>query len=255
LSEYRSSGVSGDYLESTGEVSVETTMALGALARRHQLTLHSLVQGAWALLLGRYTGSNDVLFGVTVSGRPADLAGSEQIIGLFINTLPVRVRLPRDASLLSWLKNLQAHQAEMREYEYAPLGQIRSWSEVPRRLQLFESIFVFNNHPSASSFKEQGRSLELNSFHSVNWSNVYANYPLILVISPGTQLTIRMIYDSRRFSTVSIAQQLADFREILEEITANAERMLIDFLPVRCDGVPAGHFSDEAEHDDFNFEL
>jgi amino acid adenylation domain-containing protein/non-ribosomal peptide synthase protein (TIGR01720 family) len=255
LSEYGSSGVSGDYLESTGDVSVETTMALGALARRHQLTLHSLVQGAWALLLGRYTGSNDVLFGVTVSGRPADLAGSEQIIGLFINTLPVRVRLPRDASLLSWLKDLQAHQAEMREYEYAPLGQIRSWSEVPRRLQLFESIFVFNNHPSASSFKEQGRSLELNSFHSVNWSNVYANYPLILVISPGTQLTIRMIYDSRRFSTVSIAQQLADFREILEEITANAERMLIDFLPVRCDGVPAGHFTDEADHDDFNFEL
>jgi amino acid adenylation domain-containing protein/non-ribosomal peptide synthase protein (TIGR01720 family) len=255
LSEYSSSGVSGDYVENTCEVSVETTMALGALARRHQLTLHSLVQGAWALLVGRYTGSNDVLFGVTVSGRPADLAGSEQIIGLFINTLPVRVRLPRDASLLSWLKNLQAHQAEMREYEYAPLGQIHDWSEVPHRLQLFESIFVFNNHPSASSFKEQGRSLELSSFHSVNWSNVYANYPLILVLSPGTQLTIRMIYDSRRFSTGSIARQLTDFREILGEITANAERTLLDFLSVRYDGIPVGHFSDEAEHDDFNFEL
>ena len=255
LSEYASSGVSGDYRESTCEVSVETTMALGALARRHQLTLHTLVQGAWALLVGRYTGSDDVLFGVTVSGRPADLADNEQIIGLFINTLPVRVRLLHDTSLLSWLKNLQAHQAEMREYEYAPLAQIHSWSEVPRRLQLFESIFVFNNHPSASSFKEQGRSLELNAFHSVNWSNVYANYPLILVISPGTQLTIRMIYDSRRFDAGRITQQLADFREILEEITANAERMLIDFLSIRCDVVPAGHFRDEAEHDDFNFEL
>ena len=251
----------GHYIESDCDVSVVTTKALGELARRHQLTLYTLVQGAWALLVSRYTMSDDVLFGVTVSGRPADLAGSEQIIGLFINTLPARIRVPHDASLLPWLKNLQEHQAEMREFEYTPLAQIQSWSEVPRRLPLFDAIFVFNNHPAATSFKKQGRSLELNAFHSVNWSNVYANYQLILVITPGTQLAIRMIYDSTRFDRARIAQQLADFHRVLEEITADPERMLIDIpLASYADvadggGVPAAQFTDDAEHYDFNFEL
>jgi non-ribosomal peptide synthase protein (TIGR01720 family) len=249
------------YRENDCEISVETTSRLGALARSHRLTLYTLVQGAWALLLGRYTGRQDVIFGATVSGRPSDLAGSEQILGMFINTVPVRLRLPGDASLLPWLKELQEHQAEMREYEYTPLAQVHAWSELPRHLPFFENILVFNNHPAATSFKEQGRSLELNAFHSVNWSNVYANYPLIMVISPGAQLTIRSVYDSSRFGDGVIRQLLAHFREVFEEITADPDRSLIEIPLARyaavhgAASVPAGNFGDDADHYDFNFEL
>jgi non-ribosomal peptide synthetase component F len=219
------------------------------------LTLYTLVQGAWALLLGRYTGRADVIFGATVSGRPPDLAGSDQILGMFINTVPVRLRLPGDALLLPWLQELQEHQAEMREYEYTPLAQVHAWSELPRHQPFFENILVFNNHPAATSFKEQGRSMELSAFHSVSWSNVYANYPLIMVISPGAQLTIRSIYDSSRFDDGVVTQLLADFQGVFEEITADPDRRLSEIPLASYASVPAGHFGDDADHYDFNFEL
>ena len=94
------------------QLSQSTTRSLKELAGRHQLTLNTIVQGAWALLLSRYSGSSDVMFGCVVSGRPADIAGVEAMVGLFINTLPVRVRVPPQAPLFpgsricrsSWLR-------------------------------------------------------------------------------------------------------------------------------------------------------
>ena len=98
-----------------------THRALQEQARRWGVTMSTLVQGAWALLLARYAGEEDVVFGATVSGRPAELAGVEETVGLFINTLPVRVRLGAEATLGEWLQGLQREQVETREYEYAPL--------------------------------------------------------------------------------------------------------------------------------------
>ena len=97
-------------------LSTETTSALQSLARCHQLTLNTLVQGAWSILLSRLSGESDVLFGATVAGRPAEVPGSEKMIGIFINTLPVRVRVSSDHSIITWLKQLQEQQAELRQY-------------------------------------------------------------------------------------------------------------------------------------------
>ena len=94
------------------QVSGPVTAALKALGRQHRLTLNTIVQGAWALLLGRYSGESDVVFGAAVSGRPAALPGVESTIGLFLNTLPLRVRLASEKSLLAWLEELQAQQVE-----------------------------------------------------------------------------------------------------------------------------------------------
>src|SRR6185295_1421000 len=105
----------------------------------------------WALLLSRYSGLDDVVFGVAVSGRPATLAGSESMIGMFINTLPIRVRLPADMPVLRWLNILQQQQQELQEYEYSSLVQIQGWSEVPRGKPLFESIVIFKNYPAAEA--------------------------------------------------------------------------------------------------------
>jgi Non-ribosomal peptide synthetase modules and related proteins len=120
------------YEEQGLRFSAALTGQLQALARGQRLTLNTLVQGAWALLLSRYSGEEDVLFGVTVSGRPAGLVGVEAMVGLFINTLPVRVQLPPQASLLPWLEQLQGQQVEREQYAYSPLAEIQGWSEVPR---------------------------------------------------------------------------------------------------------------------------
>src|SRR3954464_11709000 len=99
------------------------------MGREHQLTPNTIVQGAWAILLRCYSGSEDIVFGTTVAGRPPELPGMEEMIGLFVNTLPVRVRVPGGVPVARWLRQLQAEQVEMREYGYSPLVEIQGWSE------------------------------------------------------------------------------------------------------------------------------
>jgi non-ribosomal peptide synthetase component F len=126
-------------------LSEEQTAGLQSFARNNQLTLNSIAQAAWALLLGRYGGEQDVVFGAVVSGRPAELPGVETMVGLFINTLPARVRFRGKEQTIWWLRQFQQQQVEQREYEYSPLAQAQSWSDVTRGLPLFESIVVFEN--------------------------------------------------------------------------------------------------------------
>ena len=121
------------HAEQRQSLSREATKALELLGRRQQLTLNTIVQGAWALLLSRYSGEEDIVFGTTVSGRSAPLAGIETMLGLFINTLPVRVRVPADEDVVSWLRMLQDRLVELRRFEWSPLAQVQGWSEVPAR--------------------------------------------------------------------------------------------------------------------------
>ena len=123
------------------------TAGLTAFGHRQGLTLNTLVQAAWVLLLSRYSGLDDVLYGCVTSGRAAELDGIGNMMGLFVNTLAMRVRVPHQAKLLVWLKQLQLQLAEAREYEYTPLVNVQGWSEIPRGQQMFESIVVFENFP------------------------------------------------------------------------------------------------------------
>jgi amino acid adenylation domain-containing protein len=216
------------YGEQRAVLSTATTAALQSLARQHQLTLNTIVQGAWAVLLNRYSGSEDVVFGATVSGRPPELEAVESIIGLFINTLPVRVRVAPEESLLSWLKRLQEQQVEMRQYEFSPLVQIQQWSDVPRGLPLFESILAFENFPSdapstnrkASLEKSAGRVIERNS------------YPLALVASPGSELHFRIVYDCSLFDAETISRTLKHLSSLLERISEGLEQNLSALSPL-----------------------
>src|SRR5436853_1897294 len=113
------------YAEQEARVAPALTGALQALARRQHLTLSTIIQGAWALLLSRYSGEPDVLFGTPMSGRPADLPGVETMVGLFINTLPVRIAAASEAMLLPWLKAIQDQHVRLRQYEYSPLLDIQ----------------------------------------------------------------------------------------------------------------------------------
>ncbi|MEE9492224.1 MAG: condensation domain-containing protein, partial [Gammaproteobacteria bacterium] len=143
------------YAEETLQLSTENTTALQTLAKQQQLTLNTLVQGAWALLLSKYSGEQDIVFGVTTAGRPTELIGVESMVGLFINTLPVRVKSAPDIRLPDWLKNLQTQNANLRQYDYTPLVEVQRWSDVPGGTPLFESIFAFENYPLDSALREQ----------------------------------------------------------------------------------------------------
>ena len=124
---------------------------MNRLAREQKVTLNTLVQGAWAVVLSRYSGMEDVVFGTTSSGRSIGLKGMEAMVGLFINTLPVRVHVDPTQSVVAWLKEMQAQQVAMREYEYTPIFEIQKWSEVSGGVPLFNTLTVFENAPGAGS--------------------------------------------------------------------------------------------------------
>lgn len=206
-------------------LSERTTASLQQLSRKHQLTLNTLVQAAWAILLGRYSGETDVVFGATVSGRPPDMAGAEQMIGLFINTLPVRVQTASHGSLISWLKQLQEQQLEQRQYEYSSLIQIQQWSDIPRGLPLFETILVFENYPIDSAMAEQqGIQLKIENIHSEEQTN----YPITVVAGPGRELMIRILYESSRIDDDFVLRMLNHLQIILEQFVTNPSQRVQD---------------------------
>src|SRR5260370_2943938 len=126
-------------------LSSTTTESLLSLAREHRLTLNTLLQGAWAILINRYSGEEAVVFGSTTSGRSAPLPGIDAMVGMLANTLPLRVRVPRSEATIQWLKRLQEQLIELRHHEHSSLIDIQAWAEVPRGVALFDNIFVFEN--------------------------------------------------------------------------------------------------------------
>ncbi len=198
------------------QIPTETLTALQSLTRKHRLTLNTLVQGAWALLLSRYSGENDIVYGTTVSGRPADLPGAESMVGLFINTLPVRVRIEENISLLEWLRRLQEHLVELRQYESSPLVQIQGWSEVPRGTPLFESILVFENYPLDSSLWKG--SLQIENARAIEQTN----YPITLAgIPEKDSWWLKILYDNKRFEKDTIERLLAHLLTILQSVVTD----------------------------------
>jgi amino acid adenylation domain-containing protein/non-ribosomal peptide synthase protein (TIGR01720 family) len=195
--------------------------ALDRFRRRHGLTANTLVQSAWALLLARYSGEEDVVFGVTVSGRPPHLEGVESIVGLFINTLPLRVRVSPDRPVLSWLKDIQGQALSMRDYEYCSLVQIQGWSEVPRGTPLFESILVYENYP-AETLRSEGDHLQITGFRSVEQTN----YPLAFIAGTADRFLLKISYDQTRFEADSIRRMLGHLETLLTQMASDPGRPL-----------------------------
>lgn len=201
-----------------------TSDALKTVAKQNRLTLNTIIQGAWSILLSRYSGEEDVLFGTTLSGRPAELRGVESMVGMFINTLPLRVKVAEDEHLISWLRGLQTQQLEMRQYEYSSLARVQQWSDVEPGQPLFESIVVFENYPTS----EMGeRSLRMDDIHYREQSN----YPLALLVLPGDEIRLLVIYDQSRFDEDVIHRILKHLNTLLGAIALNPSLQLVD-LPL-----------------------
>src|ERR1041384_6299502 len=213
-----------DYARQQTVLSRELTFDLQQLARRHHLTVNTLVQGAWAILLSRYSAEEDVVFGVSVSGRPVELAGVESMAGLFINTLPVRVRVRTKEKVEQWLKQLQEEQVKQRQYEYSPLVEVQKWSEVPRGTPLFESILSFENYRVDALLRETAVGLRIENIRQFSRTNTALAVQALL----GPELVFRITYDCRRFSDGSINRMLYHLEILLARMTAAPESRLSD---------------------------
>ena len=191
---------------------------LRVFARGERLTLNTIVSGAWALLLGHASHRSDVVFGATVNARPPTLDGAESMLGLFINTLPVRVAISPAMALVEWLRRAQLRQITAREFDYAPLSLIQRWSNVPRRLPLFESIVVFENNPGYGSESERHGSLAVTSARAF----IKNSLPLTLRCVPARSLSMQLLYDTTRFSARTIDDIGDRFLRVLREMPEEA---------------------------------
>ncbi|HZI11501.1 MAG TPA: amino acid adenylation domain-containing protein, partial [Myxococcus sp.] len=205
-------------------LSAEESQALQAFVRRHQLTPNVVTQAAWALVLSLHTGQRDVLVGATVSGRSAPLPDIERTVGLFINTLPVRIPVTAEAQALAWLKELNAQQQELRQYEHTPLVRIQGWSEVPRGTALFDSLFIFENYPLDSAVGSMSAGLGIRDVAV----REQADTALEAVVVPREQLTLNLTYDTARFEAAQLDVLLGHWATALRELVARPEQRLGD---------------------------
>lgn len=201
----RAGGDSSNWSDESLRLSVETTMRLQAACQRLKITMNTLVQAGWGLLLSLYSGERDILFGATVSGRPASLAGVEEIIGPFFNSIPVRIRLTDTMNLQAWLTEIQRRQVEARQYEHVSTNQLCAWSGWPSGASLFETLVVFQNYPSDPvDFSGIEGQLKLDEVSSP----VRSSYPLTLSVTVGSQMDLILAYATIRFRKTDIVRML-----------------------------------------------
>ncbi|HED09977.1 MAG TPA: amino acid adenylation domain-containing protein [Caldithrix abyssi] len=212
------------YLKKRYTLSPESSDKLHTLAREMRITLNTIMQGAWALVQAIYNRSDDVVFGATVSGRPAEIPGIETMVGLFINTLPVRARINYADSLQNFLKQLHAEQNEARAWEFTPLVEIQKASELSADQPLFETLFVFENYPVGETMQQQKSDLSVSDVRMIERSN----YPLTIVAAPGNPIAMEMAFDSGRLPETAVDRLAGHMLRVLELMAGNPQLLLRD---------------------------
>ncbi|MFF3265020.1 amino acid adenylation domain-containing protein [Streptomyces sp. NPDC002932] len=214
------------------ELDAATTARLRDTARAHRLTLNTLVQGAWGLLLGHLTGRPDVVFGATVSGRPSEIPGIESMIGLFINTVPVRLRPEPGETLAALLTRLQEEQGRLLDSQHVGLSEIRGVTALD---ELFDTLTVFENYPmDDEALRTAQRGLPGLAVTGFSGTDA-AHYPLTLTIAPGDTLRITFGYRAAVLDHDDVARTVARMRRLLTVMAQGLDRPA-DGVPVLLDG-------------------
>ncbi|WP_437299547.1 non-ribosomal peptide synthase/polyketide synthase [Sorangium sp. So ce426] len=201
----------------------ESTARILASSKRWGLTPNTLVQAAWALVLSRHSGLDDVVFGVTVAGRPADLDGVEAIVGLFIHSIPLRVRVDRRKDISSWIREVFQKNAQIRPFEYLPLTDIRLCSAV-RGTSLFHSLLVFENAPIDAEAAEGAAAFALESVRS----RTHTNYPVTIEVFPGSRFRIRLSYHREILGGEEAEALLRHLQGALEQLADGSDKRVED---------------------------
>jgi hypothetical protein len=206
-------------IEHSAALDAHDTEALLGLGRRERVSLNTLIQLAWALVLSRHSGHCDVSFGVAFSGRPADLAGVERIIGPFVNNLPVRVSVDPSITLIEAARALQEFQFELSQHQFTPLMRILRLTSSPTTGRLFNSLLVLQGHAAADGLRRFGSQLEVSELIAP----VHTHYPLTILAIPGEQLGLRIIARDGEYDEQSVAAIMRDLIEALRQLAAPSE--------------------------------
>lgn len=208
------------------ELTIPTDVAarVDAFAKAQDLTLNAMIQGVWSLLQHHYSGADDIVFGATRACRYSSVKGAESMVGLFLNTLPMRVKLNPQSRIVDILRDLRRQQVELRDYEQTPLRQIQAWSEVERGKALFESIVVFESMPPDGPLRSKGGEWLNRRFQHRGQSH----YPLTFDVCVDSQLFLRIQYDRRRFDDGSIERMLGHLQNLLVGVIADPEQRVSD---------------------------
>jgi amino acid adenylation domain-containing protein len=197
----------------------DASALISAYVKKYRITLNTLMQGIWALLLNRYTGNADVLFGAVVSGRPDELPGVEHRVGLFINTIPFKASFDNQ-EIINWLQSLQADQAASRNYQHATLQSIKEWTGI--KADLFDSLLVFENYPVNKAINAKQWSLKVEN------ANTYeqTNYPLTILIADADGLNFTFNYNADLLETTYVQSIVDQFAYVLSQVTEGAVKTL-----------------------------
>ncbi|HEY8715533.1 MAG TPA: condensation domain-containing protein, partial [Candidatus Acidoferrum sp.] len=205
--------------EAWEQVDATTTGALRNLAKARELTLNTLVMGAWAILLHKYSREEDVVFAATRAGRKSSVTNADETAGLFINTVPVRAQVRDEDSVVSVCQEIRKLWLAMRPYEHTPLARVKAASEVPASQPLFETLFVFENYRLDTAMRALGGA----------WANRHVelheltNFPITLAAYDGEELAFKIEFDRRRLEEATVRRMLGHLRRLLEGIAEKPE--------------------------------
>lgn len=224
FAEHRKRSRTEEYLpaEINFKLTDEDTNAFAVLAKEQGVTLFTALQAAWGVLVSRYQGENDVVLGKVISGRPTDLSGVENMVGLFINVVPTRVRLSHDMSFKTLISQMQQQAAQSEVHQYVPIYDIQA--DVAQQ-NLIDHIVVFENYPrlevgDGRTGQELGISFgELNIFEQTN-------YDLNFIASPGGELNMKIAYNSNVFEEAFVSRLSKELTKIIREVARDAESPL-----------------------------
>ena len=203
------------------ELSEEKTELLRSLANKTKMTFSTLIQAAWAILINKYTNQSDFCFGVTVSGRSNGLSHIDTMIGLCINTLPLRISILPENDIMDILHQISKKMIQIQQYAYVSLAKISSWVGLGAGNFLFDHVFIFENYPVEQKAKEGGADMSITCIPSLSSEtpamNEQTEFPLILGITPLDKLKLSMSYRQDSFTKSEIVQLANHFAYILDE--------------------------------------
>lgn len=216
------------------ELSKEFSSVIMQFTKKHKITLATLFYGVWGLLLQKYSNQDDVVFGTTISGRPPELAGVEQMVGLFINTLPLRVQSKSREKIIDYLERIKKDLQHRANFEYAHLVNIKKVSELKNSFdQLFDSIVVIENYPLDKRLKEKVGDIQIDSYSISEMTNFDITLEIILL----DNIKINLIYNVDIFEKATIERLMLHFRNILDYVVQHPEADLLQIEMLSADEI------------------
>ncbi|MCP5099596.1 MAG: amino acid adenylation domain-containing protein [Chloroflexi bacterium] len=185
--------------------------------RQHRITINTLIQAIWGLLLSVYSGDEDVLFGQTNHGRPVELSGFANMVGLFITTTPVHITVPTEMTVSDWLQQLQSAAVTQRRFEHAPLTQIQSWSAIPHEEPLFNTLLLVQSNPALTAVQNEGTERYEKT-----------NYPITLSVLTNEKDYLRVVltHNMSRFTKTAVSELLTQFNHLMQTVCTSANKLV-----------------------------